>query len=193
MILSESEFISYYETRHRFPDGAYVNPGKTLNRNQLLSKYRKYVASQSRREAKANVDREKVKVKKPKPKSSYTQNVDAAIAEAKKRDPRGEVWLQNLSEAEREFVASQMAGNPILQILDGAHVVSRMQGGKLLASNVDNILVLPRYVHANLDNYRDFLRPGCPHISADERDALWRKIVGEERWERLVGKMRKEN
>lgn len=75
-------------------------------------------------------------------------------------------------------------------VLDCAHVFGR-GSYPFLKYDVDNVVLMSRRFHSAMDTYRDPVT-GKP-MSDDQRDAWWRRIIGNERFDKLETKIRDRN
>lgn len=156
------EFKTFYEEKGYFPGGVYNTPGKKWNERQLKTKYDKYLKTIKRREEK--------KGGKGSPDDERWQAVREAVWE---RD-EGECSLMKvLSPVELTLIKKHAPYN-LLKTLDPAHCLAKSKYPKLYYK-VENIYLLNRYSHSNLDEYRDPIF-GLP-IKKDEVDYWWNKIL----------------
>jgi hypothetical protein len=189
-MLSYEDFITYYGKYGRFPDAQYSNPDKILNERQLKTKYEKYIKRQSVAllKLKNKFDVPETFEEDTEQPSTYIQKVFQAEKEALERDPdRQEFWI-NLTDDEINAIHNKIGmfkdkeGNVLY---DPCHVISRTQN-KILAYDPDNIIYMPRYCHSLIDIYKNFFT--LKSITKEEREDLWKHILGEERYNRLQDK-----
>ena len=181
------EFRDYYFKNKRFPNGAYVNRDKTLNDNQLKSKYATYVKSIERQELNRQKQFEKQKEKRQSDYENKTyidEKWEVCKKEVWERD-KGKCQLLDITYPE-ELVRYDLKG--LLNCkefsqLDVAHVFGKGAYPKMKYIT-DNMILLSRVFHSRLDNYCDPFT-GKP-IDKDTHTLWWRDIVGDELYDKLL-------
>jgi hypothetical protein len=184
-ILTLDEFINYYYTYKRLPNGIYSNNKKILTQIQLQSKFEKYLKSIE----KAGNRQESYRLKKfEKNQKIIEGNFESLIDEkwvevqefVKKRANNKCEITPLLTKKEKDFVYSQAFGD--LKILDCIHVISRSASKKLYYDPV-NIIYGLRFIHKFVDEYRNpfTLKP----ITNVERNNLFIRFIGIRRWNYL--------
>ena len=82
----------------------------------------------------------------------------------------------------------KIAAPALLQRLDAAHVFS-VSSHPQMCYDVDNIILLNRFSHENLDSCKDPITG--ERISPQERDDWWRRLIGSEQYDILIEKARR--
>ncbi len=185
-MLTQEEFIEYYETKNRLPKPSSYTGGKKLNDRQLITKYKEYVKKCNRMEErkqsiKEDEDSEYL--------SNHIKNQRFAKQEARKLDPEAQVFFSKLTSDELKTVNSMMRMGQDFSIIDPAHIFS-VGSTPTMADEIDNILMLPRCVHSLVDTYLNPLSEKHEVINKEQRDSFWIRFIGVERWNRLL-EMRK--
>lgn len=186
MILSQEDYISYYLKTGRFADGQYSPPNKKLNEAQLKTKYNKYIKRQEKKQINIT-ERFSDFSEKEDGELTYVQKVLRAEKEALDRDPDKQEFWKNLTEREKSAIREKIgiARDKKGEIIyDPCHIIGRTQN-KTLAIDPENIIYMPRIIHSLIDTYLNF--EGKP-ISKEERENLWKHILGEEWYNRLQRK-----
>ena len=164
------EFKEFYKKFGRCPNdiGARKN---SLNERQLITRYDKYLKGlQKKRDSlsKNNIDEEWDFLKK----------------EVFKRDG-GSCRLLAFLEAENSInIVEELRNNAghLFYIIDHAHIIRRSISPKL-KYDPKNVILLNRYSHGNLDQYRHPITGSS--ISAEEVENWWRFLVGEKNYNEL--------
>lgn len=177
------EYKEYYHTHKRFPNGAYVNPDKTLNELQLKSKYEKYLKSLEKAEDRKS--RYVEKSKEPKEQTTRSKRIEEAMKSVKEKDPEGKLFWSRLTEEEAVFIKKNMWG--FMAIYDVAHVIGRGRN-PTLAEDENNMIVVPRAFHTFIDNRLNPFSDKHEHITEEQASDIWKRLIGEERFEGLIKK-----
>lgn len=181
-IESFEEYKAYYEKYHRLPLPQVSYSAKPLNDRQLLTKYNDYQKKVERADAKrASVLNDKEDSEFI---SDYTKKLMSAKQKARELDPRHEVYsafLAKLSVEQRVHLKKNSVG--VFGTFDPAHVFSCGEY-PFMSDNVDNIVMIPRYLHAHIDQYLNPFIEG-ERLTEDEHTELWKLIIGEERYDKL--------
>ena len=82
----------------------------------------------------------------------------------------------------------KIAAPALLQRLDAAHVFS-VSSHPQMCYDADNIILLNRFSHENLDSCKDPITG--ERISPQERDDWWRRLIGSEQYDILIEKARR--
>ena len=82
----------------------------------------------------------------------------------------------------------KIAAPALLQRLDAAHVFS-VSSHPQMCYDADNIILLNRFSHENLDSCKDPITG--ERISPQERDDRWRRLIGSEQYDILIEKARR--
>jgi hypothetical protein len=184
-VLSEEEYITFYYEKARLIDGQYSNNERRLNNAQLLTKYKKYCKAQAKIDSQKKVFNTITEEWEGKEPSNYLKNVFLAEKEARECDPQCSQWYQHLSIAEYSFLSNKsriFQDNKGQILYDPAHIINR-GGNTKLANCVENIIMLPRYIHSLLDQGNSPF--SGKKWSLEEKEAFWIKIVGKARWDFL--------
>lgn len=169
-MLSRDEYKEFYRNKGRCVDSNTTRKNK-LNDRQLDSRYDKYVEKQKklREKSKFKLDEEWIALK-----SQLVQ--ECALIRALRN--AGQILTIHEIYKNGKFLVKQ---------LDGAHVISR-QKAPFMKYDIDNVVMLNRYSHSQLDFMRSPI-DGSP-ITKEEQEQWWKFILGEERWNRLNEKYR---
>lgn len=174
---TEEDFISYYNKHHVFPDGQYSNPQKVLNSSQLKTKYARYCKRFYKKQVKENSD--------------YKQAILDAEKNVMDNDPDAMQFWSIWNEEEKDYLYKKclMFKNEEGKIInDPAHILERGSTPSLSAEEY-NIIPIPRYFHSCIDQY---INPFTgKSMKAEEQEQLWRRIVGDVKYDELL-KMKKE-
>lgn len=176
-IESFDEYKEYYNKYGRLPLPQVNYSAKPLNERQLLTKYKDYQKKVSGR--KVATDSESYKI------SDYTKRVMSAKQSARDNDPNHEVYnafLNKLTAEQRLHLKKNSIG--VFGIYDPAHIFD-CGSYPYMSDVVDNIVMIPRYLHSHIDQFLDPFNEG-EHLTADEHTELWKMIVGEDRYNRLL-------
>lgn len=92
-------------------------------------------------------------------------------------------FLSILTKEEFDMIKSNLWG--VMKTLDGAHIIPRSQKPSLIY-DVDNVVLLCRYVHSCLDGGIDPFTQ--KRISKEEVKEYWYRIVGRDHYEMLKNK-----
>jgi len=174
---TEEEYKNYYLKNRVFPDGQYSNKDKVLNDKQIKTKYEKYCKRTEKKKVKENSD--------------YMNKVFEVEAECKKDNPNAERFYNKIQELDKEwntnFESYFRKMNKIFgDIYDPAHILGRSP--RFMAVEKENIEILPRFVHSNLDQYLEIFDKEYKHytISKERHEEIWRLIIGNERYDELL-------
>jgi hypothetical protein len=181
-MLSEDEFIEYYNTYHKLPNGMLSTGKRPLNEKELKTRYKKYCKLIKKQEQKFNSiiedeDSEYI--------SDYIKNQKEAKRIARELDPHAEVFFSKLTEDETTLVKNMMKLSKDFAIIDPAHIFSTGTTPQL-ADCVENILMLPRCVHHYIDNYLNPLTITHEAITQEQRNEFWIRFIGIDRWNNLL-------
>ena len=89
----------------------------------------------------------------------------------------------------KEYLKLKKIAAPVLlQRLDAAHVFS-VSSHPQMCYDVDNIILLNRFSHENLDSCKDPITG--ERISPQEHDDWWRRLIGSEQYDILIEKARR--
>ena len=183
-MLSKNEFTEFYKKYKRFPNGLYCNPDKVLNSKQLESKYKKYLISGEKRLDRFSKQSKK-QSKKPKIK------IDNKWIETREkvfiRDKETCQYYKSLNLNDQFKAQKILEENSHLLDLDPAHIFGKGSYPKL-KYDTDNIVLLFRFFHSRIDNY---LHPVTgKSITKEERNNIWISIIGIEKWNSLLNKIK---
>jgi len=177
-VLSEEEYIDYYNTNNRFPNSQYSSPTKKYNSAQLKSKYQKYLKSEKKREERSTRQVERQENKEY-TLSEYQQSIILAEEQVLKEDPTHALFWSVWTEEEKETIkqGGKLIGE--YNTFDPMHIISRSQSRKLACDPL-NIIYGARYFHTCIDSYiNPFTKK---NMSKEERDHLWIRLIGIERF-----------
>lgn len=195
-----NEYVAYYNKTGYLPLGAYVNRNKKLNSRQLETKYDKYVLSLGKQKEtqQRSIERARERqkdemvnsvkvvkktVRKPikaskrtteKQKEDKLKNAEVKAICMVRANNQCEIYGL-LNADEKQYIDSILF--PSVMVLDPMHIVSR--ANKKLRHCPENIVIGMRVIHSLIDNYIGF--DGNP-INSEQRDRLWIRIIGIERW-----------
>jgi len=181
-MLTQEEFILYYEKNNRVPSPSAYSGNKPLNNKQLITKYKDYVKKCSRFETRMNSiinDDDSPYV------SSYIKNQRSAKIEARELDPNATIFFSKLNNNEITIVKNMMNMGQEFSIIDPAHIFS-CGGWPKMSNVVENILMLPRCVHSLIDTRMNPLTETHESISKTEWEAFWIRFIGIDRWNFLL-------
>lgn len=186
-MLTEEEFITYYNAKKKLPLPVSYTGNKILNEKQLHSKYLLYVKKiehqlEKRKSIFEDEDSEYI--------SSYIKKIFQIEAECFKENPNAEEFytaIQKYDEINHTtFVAYFKKMNMLFgNVYDPAHIIPRSQSTALAISKL-NIIIMPRFVHSNLDEYREIFDVNHKTIDRKRHEEIWKIIVGEERYNTLL-------
>lgn len=164
------EFKEFYKKFGRCPNdiGKRKNP---LNERQLVSRYDKYLKSLQKKKDALN-------------RQSVDEEWDFLKKEVSERD-KGSCRLVSFLQAENSFeIIEELKHNAghLFYIIDHAHIIRRSVSPKL-KYNPKNVILLNRYSHGNLDQYRHPITGSS--IAAEEVENWWIFLVGENNYKEL--------
>lgn len=199
-MLDLEQYKEYYKENKGLP-----YPQTTWNRNKIFtdreldSKYKDYCNKIEKQELKKEEKIIDYKLQQFEPKekrvSEYTENINKAMKERHDLSDSNPVeFLEFLSMIPTEHklkIKENMWLCPKntngYYTFDSAHIIERSICPKL-ANDIDNLVLLPRYLHTCIDNYIDYYTG--ERMGEKEHTELWIKLVGQERWDRLQRKRR---
>lgn len=171
------EFIDCYRVNNRFPYPLKNWSKKPLSDTELRRKYNEYLRTLENNKCKKSVMK----------KRSYSNKVRKAM-ESSKSHKRWDDFYRTLTKDEKKAVDDTMWMCPRdstgMVVFDTAHIVSRSSSYSL-ASDIDNMIELPRGFHSYIDDYKNPLSNEHEHISKEEHDSIWIRLVGKELWEKI--------
>lgn len=170
------EFIQYYKKYGKCL-GQMIKPKHSLSDRELISKYTKYCKNEETKNKKRQEKIQKNLEEKEISIDIQWQNVYTLVHKRDKEYCRLKLVLN------REELL-ELNKNPVslLNQLDVAHVVPR-SSSKTLYYDLDNLVLLNRVSHSWLDTYKNPIN-GKP-ITKEERDMWWKRIVGEQHFNKL--------
>ena len=160
------EFKNYYE-KHGKCLGQMTNPKHKLSEKEIIERYNKFCKEKNSKIHKGTYD------------DSMWKEVSSVVW---KRDNSQCQLMKQLTLEEKNYIISTCPIS-IINTLDLAHIISRTNS-KNLYYNPDNIILLSRVFHSRLDSYHDPITG--KQITLDENIAWWKKIVGEDRYNKLL-------
>jgi hypothetical protein len=184
-MLTFEEYCQFYYKNNKFINSNYTFNNK-LNDTQLKSKYEKYLKSNE---------------KQTNAKQRYIENNNNKITEKiLNNEFEDEKWIEicKLVDIRDNFKCRLKTilnfqdtkilneNNPILlNQIDHAHIIGK---GKCpeLKYDIDNIICLNRQSHSWIDNYRNPING--KQITNEERIIWWKKIIGEDKYNKLLEK-----
>ena len=181
-IESFDEYKAYYEKYKKLPLPQMTYSDKPLNERQLLTKYKDYQRKIDNNKEKLKNNKEIINTPKV---SEYTKRQMKAKQQARNIDPKHEIYnafLEKLSIEQRTYLKKNCWG--VFATFDPAHIFSCGEY-PFISDNVDNIVMIPRFLHTHIDQYLDPFNEG-EKLTEEEHTELWKLIVGEERYNRLL-------
>jgi len=164
------EFILFYNEKGYFPFQTSIKKSKRYNRREFESKYKSYIKFEKR------------KLEKFQQSFQKDEKWESLKEEVHKRDISCQ-FLKCLNLIEHSIIIKDLWGFNL--ILDCAHIIGRARSNKL-KYDIDNVVLLTRYAHSNIDKYIDPITGKS--MTEEERDLWWVRIVGKERFEKLIQK-----
>lgn len=176
------QFVDFYHNRgFCVNDVSKIKRKNSLSLTQLQSKYTKYVHSLEKVKVRRNKLRDKSKLLERTKQLKVDFSWDNVCEVVTKRD-KGKCRLIECLDYDEYQELKKNAG-PLKNIIDHAHVIRRTQSLKLKYDS-DNIVLLNRFSHSMLDQYRNPLN-GKP-ISKEETVLWWTRIIGLKEYEVLL-------
>jgi hypothetical protein len=185
--MTYDEFVHFYHDNGRCVNQI-QKPNHELSNQELQSRYNKYVKSEQKKEEKKQELIEKQKQKS----FNKQEEVDLQLEEAyKKVDVRDKGKCQLINKLTREHFKElcSNAWKEMLDTIDHAHVFGKGPYPEL-KYDPNNIVLLNRYSHSMLDQYRHPLNGS--QITDQEKIHWWIFIIGGERYNILKAKLQKE-
>lgn len=184
-----NEYIEYYKKYNKFINGSYCNSNKKLNEKQLKSKYNKYIKSEEKKSDRLIRNSEisyQIKLDKLKNKDYIDEKWEKVRLKVWSRDNSQCQYINTLDYKEYlEFKKDLF--NP-LNNLDCCHVFGKGAYPEL-KYDVENIVLGCRLFHSRIDT---FIHPLTnKQINKEEHNMIWISIIGIDRWNSLVSKIRK--
>ncbi len=184
MINNFEDFIEFYENYgFCINDIKKVKSEKKLNVVQLKSKYEKYIKQEQKKNDRIKRNNDKIienkenKIIEVEIEQERFQKIYDTVD---KRDNYSCRLLKILTADEKKQLKRN--SNGLFKILDHAHIIGRNEEPSLKYA-VNNIILLNRYSHSNLDKYIHPVTGKC--ISKEEQLEWWYKIVGKKYYEML--------
>jgi hypothetical protein len=181
-VLDFESYQAYYEKTGRFPSGQHT-PAKRQNQKQIAKKYQDYLKSCETKEIvnKRNSD----KPFSSKLKTQRSNKIDQAMISAKTKDPEAKEFWSKLTTEENQVVQREIQKIPDFCFIDGCHILGKGSNPGL-ADNPLNIFPAPRAFHYYIDQYKNPFTEKHENISLEKHELIWRKLVGNERYEKLL-------
>lgn len=177
---SYDEYIEFYNSQGKTIDQ--IQKSKPMNEAQLKTKYKKYVTKENRKAEKAIVKAIEKKDKQAIQELNIDEAWEACKAEAFELDPDATLFYSALNFNELKIVMMAMVGQ--FKTLDPCHIIGRGRCPKMKYM-VENILIAPRIFHHYIDLFRNPFTEKHETITEEQRNAIWCRIIGDERWEYL--------
>jgi len=199
-MLTEEEFIDYYKLRGRLPENMMSTGKRPLNDKELQTRYKKYIRIMEKKNTVKkdfydvgddyDVDEYEENIYEEKEVSKYMKNIFAVEAECIAENPNAEEFYNSIAHYDIEHGADYVAyfkkmNKMFGDLYDPAHIIPRSKSRELASCKL-NIIILPRFVHSNIDGYREIFSVKHEAINKERQEELWKIIVGVERWNMLT-------
>ena len=179
-MLTYDEYTTFYEKHGKTIDQ--IAQSKPMNSAQIEMKYTKYVKKEDRKVEKAiakaiaKQDNEALKEFK------IDEAWEKCKAEAYELDPDATLFFSQLTNDEMKVIVLGMYGE--MGTFDPCHIIGKGRCPKLKYS-VENILIAPRVFHHYIDIYKNPFTEKHESITEEQRNEIWIKFIGIERWNYL--------
>jgi hypothetical protein len=177
-ILTLDEYKDFYYKYERCIDQVAV-PKNTLTESYLDIRYKKYLRKQEKKKEKEI--KKHLEEKKP-IEFKIDEQWEECKAEAFNRNPKAEEFWESLDFVEKGVIITEMWGD--FKKLDPCHIIGKGRSSKL-KYNPDNILIAPRIFHYYIDSFKNPLTKNHESITEEERNEIFKKIIGDEKWDKL--------
>ena len=165
------QYIAFYQKNNRLFDNQYTNPEKTLNFQQLKSKYEKYIRRSEKKKLKVN--------------TQYAQSIYDVEKECRDKDPAANEFWNALTSEETDFLMKEMKKILAFRDIDPAHILPRGVYPHLSTEPL-NIIMVPRVFHTFIDGFLNPFTTKHEAITKEKQEQIWRHIVGDSRYDKLL-------
>lgn len=180
-MITWEQFIDIYSRTGKCL-GQLSRPNHKLNDKELKTRYRKYLKAEEKKQK-----RFEEQIEKAREKQKEEIKIDMELLKIYSEvDQRDSYECQLLAKYPYAFQVIDYVWDGLLQQIDHAHVFGKGSYPEL-KYDPDNIVLLNRYSHSNIDQYRDPIIGD--QITKEEREKWWIKIIGKERYNKLLRKL----
>lgn len=194
---SFKQYKEFYERSGKTIDQM-STPKNPLTEDQIENKYKKYLQKLSKQQDKKDKiiedkKQEIIENKKKMEEGTFDFGVDkkwkAVVEEVTIRDKKCQL-KDNLTKQEKDIIYSDSNSSYLLDIVDPAHVFGK-GAYPHMKYDVDNVILLSRLFHSRIDHYTDPITGSI--IDKEQHTNWWIRLVGKERYNRLLKKSKEKN
>jgi hypothetical protein len=186
--MNYEEFLEFYQQHGRCPNDVSRSKNK-LNEVQLKSRYQKFLKSEEKKiqRKERNIQTAKDNKQEAIDNKDYIDEKWIKVCKLVDERDNNECQLIKLLHYGDLELLEELAG-PLIKIKDHAHVIPRSTAPHM-KYDVDNLIILNRFSHSMIDQYRDPIEG--KQITKEEHEFYWKFIVGKERYNKLLERSKK--